>query len=96
MKVSLYLEDEVWKKFKRDVLRRTGEPRSLSAEVQELIQNASIEDSIRKGFGQMKVDVKPISSSKITQVKPSVSTSSAATLRKMRERRLVNSTKDLP
>ena len=55
MKVSLYLQDEIWKKFKRGILRRTGELRSLSSEVQELIE----ENSLRKGFAKMKVDAKP-------------------------------------
>lgn len=87
MKVSLYLQDEVWKKFKRDVLRRTGELRSLSSEVQGLIEENSAEDSLRKGFERMNVDLKPISSSDVVIIKPSVRTSSAATLRKMRNRR---------
>lgn len=90
MKVSLYLEDEVWKKFKRNVVRRTGDLRSLSSEVQELIRENSEEDSLRKGFEKMKVDLKPISSSQVVPVKPSVRTSSANIIRKMRNRRFVS------
>jgi hypothetical protein len=91
MKVSLYLEDEVWKKFKRNVLRKTGELRSLSSEVQELIRDNSEEDSLRKGFEKiMKTDLKPISSSQVIPIKPSVRTSSAKTIRKMRYRRIAS------
>jgi len=94
MKVSLYLQDEVWRKFKRDVLRRTGELRSLSSEVQKLIEENSAEDSLRKGFEKIKVIVKPISSSDVVPVKPSIRTSSGETIRKMRDRRF--GSKDLP
>jgi hypothetical protein len=97
MKVSLYIDDEIWRKFRRSVLRRNGELRKLSSEVQELIEESSEEDSLRKGFTQMMVDVKPISSSDIVPVKPSILTSSAATIRTMRDRRHHNgSDKNLP
>jgi hypothetical protein len=95
MKVSVYVEDEVWKKFKRNVLRKTGELRSLSSEVQELIRDNSGEDSLRKGFEKiMKTDLKPISSSQVNPVEASVRTSSATAIRKMRDRHIV-SEKDL-
>ncbi|MDA4130583.1 MAG: hypothetical protein OK457_07410 [Thaumarchaeota archaeon] len=95
MKVSLYLRDEVWRKFKRYVLRRTGELRNISSEVQELIEENSADDSLRRGFEKMKVDVKPISFSDVVPVRPSIPTSSGATIRKMRDRRF-GSNKDLP
>ena len=87
MKVSLYFKDETWIKFKRTVLRRTGDL-NLSSEVQTLLEENDVESLLRTGFGQMKIDTKPISSSKITPVKPSIATSSASTIRKMREGRL--------
>lgn len=88
MKVSLYFKDETWTRFKKSVLRRTGDSRSLSSEVQALLEDNAVEDSLRTGFGQMKIDTKPISSSKIVPMKPSVATSSASTIRKMRQGRL--------
>ena len=87
MKVSLYLRDDTWSKFKRNVLHRTGDLRTLSSEVQMLLEDNSVEDSLRTGFGKMKIDTKPISSSKIVPIKPLVATSSASTLRKMKEDR---------
>ncbi len=85
MKVSLYLQDETWRKFKRDVLRKTGQLRTLSSEVQELIEDNSTEDSLRKGFEKMKIEIKPVSSSEVNPVRPSTRTSSAATIRRMRD-----------
>lgn len=88
MKVSLYLNDDLWKKFRMDVLRKTGDLRSLSSEVQTLIRESSHEDSMRKGFEKLKVDLKPVSSSQVIPVVPAVRTTSALTIRKMRDRRL--------
>ena len=88
MKVSLYFQDETWNRFKKTVLRRTGALRSLSSEVQELLEESLVEDTLRSGFERMKINARPISSSQIVPVKPSVNTSSGAMLRKMREHRL--------
>src|SRR5690348_1743653 len=87
MKVSLYLQDEVWRKFKRDVLRRTGELRNLSSEVQELIKENSAKHSLRRGFEKMKVNVKPIISSDVVPVRTSTPTSSVTMVRKMMDGR---------
>lgn len=87
MKVSLYFQDETWRKFKKRVLQRTGESRNLSSEVQALLKDSVLEDSLRLGFEQMHVSTTPISSSQVTAMKPRVPTSSSATLKKMRERR---------
>lgn len=87
MKVSLYVGDEVWDKFKRAVLRRTGDPRALSSEVQNLIQDSFIEDKVVAGFEKMKIASKPLSSMRVVIVKPSVATSAEATLGEMRGRR---------
>ena len=89
MKVSLYFQDETWNRFKKTVLRRTGALRSLSSEVQELLEESLVEDTLRLGFERMKIQARPISSSQIVPVRPSVNTSSGAMLRKMRERRFV-------
>ncbi len=86
MKVSLYFKDETWNKFKKTVLRRTGD-KNLSSEVQTLLEENDVEALLRSGFGQINVDAKPIISSKIVPVKPSAATSAAATIRKMREGR---------
>lgn len=87
MKVSLYVGDEVWDKFRRAVLRRTGDPRALSAEVQGLIQDSLLESMVVGGFEKMKVSPKPLSSMQVVAVRPSTATSAETTLREMRGRR---------
>lgn len=87
MKVSLYIDDELWKKFKRNVLRKTGDLRTFSSEVQALIRDTSDEDSLRNGFEKMGVSTRPITYSQVAMIRPSVRTSSASMLRKMRKHR---------
>lgn len=79
MKVSLYLDDELWKKFKRNVLRKTGDLRTPSSEVQSLIRENSNENSLKKGFEKMGNDAKPINSSQVVPVSHAVQASSAST-----------------
>ena len=69
MKVSLYFQDETWNRFKKTVLRRTGALMSLSSEVQELLEESLVEDTLRLGFERMKISARPISSSQIVPVK---------------------------
>jgi hypothetical protein len=88
MKVSLYFQDELWSKFKRNVLRRTGDSKALSSEVQSLLRDSLIEESIRAGFESMQIEIKPMSSNQIVAIKPSISTSSGVTLKNMRQSRL--------
>lgn len=85
--MSLYFGDELWDKFKRAALRRTGDSRALSSEVQSLIQDSLVEDLVVAGFERMKIASKPVSSTRIVVVEPSVATSSETTLREMRGRR---------
>jgi len=87
MKVSLYVRDEVWDKFRRAVLRRTGDPRALSSEVQTLIQDSLVEDTLITGFEKMKISSKPLISTQVVAVKPSAPTSAEKTLREMRGKR---------
>ena len=88
MKVSLYFQDELWSKFKRNVLRRTGDAKTLSSEVQSLLRDSLVEESVRAGFEGMKIQPKLVSSVQIVAIKPSIATSSGVTLKKMRESRL--------
>ncbi len=84
MKVSLYLNDELWAKFKRAVLRQTGDARSLSSKVQDLIQNSMLQESVAVGFRRMGVTPNPVDPSAVAPVVPSVATSSGQVLRGMR------------
>ena len=87
MKVSLYLSDELWAKFKKTVLRQTGDARSLSSKVQELIQGSMLEESVIRGFEGMEISPKLLDSGHVVPVRPSVPTSSGETIREMRDSR---------
>ncbi|MDG6979461.1 MAG: hypothetical protein JRN58_10325 [Nitrososphaerota archaeon] len=84
MKVSLYVKDEVWEKFRRAVLRRRGDARSLSSEVQKLIEDAMVEDALAAGFRKIEVVPMPLSSFQVVAVKPSGETSAEDVLGEMR------------
>lgn len=43
-KVSLYLDEEVWLRFKEAVLRRHGTLRKLSSEVESLLRMSPVDD----------------------------------------------------
>jgi hypothetical protein len=87
MKVSLYVRDETWDKFRRAVLRRTGDPRALSSEVQSLIQDSLVEETLIAGFEKMRISARPVISTQIVAVEPSIPTSAEDTLREMRGKR---------
>ena len=86
MKVSLYLEDELWKRFKKRLLQRAGDARVLSKEVQALLRESIVEDELKAGFELMKIETKLITPDQVEAVTPSVPTSSARTLKDMRRR----------
>lgn len=58
-KVSLYLNEELWIRFKEAVLKKHGTLRKLSDEVENLLR-ASMIDEIRKAFKNMGISVKTV------------------------------------
>lgn len=84
MKVSLYVGDDTWIKFRKAVLRKTGDPRALSSEVQGLIEDAIVDERVAAAFQKMKISSKGLSSTRVVPVKPSVATSAESILREMR------------
>jgi len=52
-KVSVYLDEELWTRFKQDVLRKHGTLRKLSEEVESLIRASVAEYDLRKAFENM-------------------------------------------
>lgn len=57
-KVSLYLDEEVWIRFKEVVLRRHGTLRRLSSEVESLLRMSLIDEDVEKAFRKMGIGVK--------------------------------------
>lgn len=87
MKVSLYFNDELWERFKKGVLRQTGDARSLSSRVGELILDSMLDDSVARGFRKMKVPTDYIDSGEVVPVRPSAPTSSGRAVRELRDSR---------
>jgi len=96
MKVSLYLDESLWLRFKEAVLKKHGTLRKLSSEVESLLQTSMVDDeSVEQAFKKIGTDVKtPCSPEEVRQNRPKLrGPPSEALIRKMRRRR---SDEDLP
>ncbi len=89
-KVSLYVDEERWAKFKEEVFRKYGTLRKLSDEVEALLDSSLVEDALVKAFKNLGVDVKgTISSKEVEQDRPiSRGPSSGEFIREMRRKRI--------
>ncbi len=63
-KVSLYIDEEVWAKFREEVFRKYGDLRKLSREVEALLRSTLVEDTITSGFRKLGIEAKGIVSSR--------------------------------
>lgn len=87
-KVAIYVDENVWNRFKEEVLRKYGTTRMLSKEVQNLVESYlasyTVMDSLQKfGFGTF------ISAEEVKKgrPKPRPQVSAGETLREMRDKR---------
>ncbi|MBS7612255.1 hypothetical protein KEJ27_08680 [Candidatus Bathyarchaeota archaeon] len=89
-KVSLYLDDKLWIKFKEVVLRRHGTLRKLSNEVENVLRASLVEENIEEAFKAMDLDVKVVSSPEdVKRSRPKLQgPSSELLIRKMRGMRI--------
>jgi len=89
-KVSLYIDEEKWTKFKEEVFRKYGTLRKLSAEVEALLDSSLVEDALIKAFKNLGMDVRgTISSKEVEQYRPvSRGPSSGELIREMRRKRI--------
>jgi len=90
-KVSLYLNEELWIKFKEAVLKKHSTLRKLSDEVENLLRTYMIDDGdIEKAFKNMGVNVKTVlSPEEVKHNRPRLrGPPSEALVRKMRSRRV--------
>lgn len=90
-KVSLYLDEELWTRFKEVVLGRYGTLRRLSNEVESLLRTSLVEEDVEQTFKKMGIDVKAfISPENVKQDRPKLrGPSSEVLVRQMRRRRVV-------
>lgn len=54
-KVSVYVDDEVWTKFRAAVFRKHGTLRKLSNELEALLRTTLVEDHVTSGFAKLGV-----------------------------------------
>jgi hypothetical protein len=85
MKVSLYVDDDLWRRFREAVLRARGTSRALSDQVAELIEDALTQEAVAKGFSLIgKSSTKILSAAEIKPVSPRAKTSAGKAIREMR------------
>lgn len=90
-KISLYVDEEVWMKFREEVFKRHGSLRSLSSEVEGLLRSSLIDDALKSTFGALGFDVRgTISSEDVKRGRPLLrGPPSEDMIREMRGRRAV-------
>lgn len=54
-KVSLYLDEELWVKFKEAVLKKHGTLRKLSSEVESLLRASLVNEDVERALKKMSV-----------------------------------------
>jgi len=70
-KVSLYIDEETWRKFKEEVFRRHGTLKKLSGEVEALVGTVLVEGALATTFKDLGINVRgTISSKEVEQDRP--------------------------
>lgn len=89
-KVSLYLNEELWIRFKEAVLKKHGTLRKLSDEVENLLRASMIDEEIEKAFKNMGISVKTVfSPEEVKRNRPQLrGPPSEVLIKKMRGRRI--------
>jgi hypothetical protein len=89
-KVSLYVDDAIWASFREQVFKKYGNLRKLSSEVEKLLQDAAVEDTVISEFKKIGLEAKgAISSKEIKATRPSLKGPPAEEmLQEMRQKRL--------
>ena len=90
-KVSLYIDEKLWARFKDVVLRRHGTLRKLSSEVESLLRTSLIDEEIGRACEKIGVDIRVlISPEEIKRSRPKLrGPPSEDLIREMRGKRIV-------
>ncbi|MCK5563001.1 hypothetical protein KAI30_02420 [Candidatus Bathyarchaeota archaeon] len=89
MKVSLYLDEELWAKFKEAVLRKHGTLRKLSDEVENLLRFSLVGEEVELAFKRLNIETKAVSIDAIKRERPKLrGLPSELIIREMRGRRI--------
>ena len=87
-RVSIYIDEKLWTKFKEVVLRKHGTLRKLSSEVESLLRAFLIDEEVEEVFKKMSIDVRILRSpEEIKKSRPKLRVpSSEVLIREMRGR----------
>lgn len=90
-KVSLYINEEVWAKFREEVFRKYGSLRKLSSEVEDLLRSTLVQDKVKSEFEKLGIKTEgSISSREVKEKRPILKgPSSEKIVREMRRKRVV-------
>jgi len=90
-KVSLYINEEVWAKFREGIFRKYGSLRKLSSEVENLLRSTLIEDKVTFEFRKLGIKVEgTISTQEVKEKRPMLrGPPSERIVREMRQKRVV-------
>jgi len=70
-KISLYIDEDVWAKFRENVFRKHGSLRNLSSEVEALLRSTLVEDSMVSELQKMGITSEgTISSKEVKETRP--------------------------
>lgn len=70
-KVSVYIDDSVWAKFKEQVFQKHGNLRKISSEVELLLRDAIVEDTLTSTLENLGIKAKgTISSQQVKAARP--------------------------
>ena len=82
-KVTVYVDDQVWSRFRASVFQRRGNLRVLSKEVEESLKSTLVEEDVLPYLAKLKASLNPKTRARPEQRGPPAE----AQIRKMRRRR---------
>ncbi len=85
----MYLDEELWAKFKEAVLRKYGTLRKLSDEVENLLRFSLVGEEVELAFERLDIETKAVSIDVIKRERPKLrGLPSELIIREMRGRRI--------
>ncbi len=89
-KISIYLDDEVWAKFREQVFKKYGNLRRLSSEVENVLRSTLIDELVVHEFEKMGAKApEMVWAQEVGEKRPTLKgPSSEALVREMREKRV--------
>ncbi|MEM1581472.1 MAG: hypothetical protein QXK89_03045 [Candidatus Bathyarchaeia archaeon] len=72
-KISVYIDDEVWNEFKKEVFQKYGSLRKISSEIESTLKSLIVHEIVASTFKKMGIEVdRSISSLEIKANRPTL------------------------